>query len=142
LKRIHNRIGFTLVELMVGIMFISIAGLSLSVMYANGRSIIEEQRHRRAVLERMQQQFERLGYLKKALGQIPTSESREFTDTLRISYDPDAPDVQTLDCDIRIIPSQELNPQGNNLYQQVEITYNWVELGSGQHYNLHMRTRY
>jgi Tfp pilus assembly protein PilV len=127
-KRLKNNRGLTLVELMVAALFVGIAGYSLSIMLGQGRNMINETRHRIVVLHRIQAQMERLRYVKVNLGAIPISENRNYTDTL-ILRSPDESVVIPLDCEIKMVPSQETNGSGYPLYYDISVICSWRDVG-------------
>jgi hypothetical protein len=127
-KRLTNKRGMTLVELTVAALFVSIAGLSLTIMIGQGRTMITETRHRIEVLHRVQSQMERLMYVKAINhGMLPLSENRTFSDTLVI-HPSDEPSITIpLTGEVTMVPSQQTNGSGQPLFYDVSVTYSWVE---------------
>lgn len=141
-KRLANNRGVLLVEIMVACLFVALAGYALSIMFAQGRNMINETRHRIYVLGRAQSQMERLIYVKNANGgQLPLSENCFFMDTL-ILRSPDA-DNYTIDLngEIRMIPSSQSNSSGIPLYYDVSVIYTWEDVG-GQQCTVLLRGQY
>jgi prepilin-type N-terminal cleavage/methylation domain-containing protein len=125
-RRLANNRGFTLVELMVAAVFVSVAGYSLSIMLHQGRSMINETRHRILVLNRLQSQMERLQLIKTVDGTVSLNENRNYTDTL-ILHAPDGSYVIPLDVEVRMTPSQQTNGSGYPAYYDISIVYSWNE---------------
>ena len=138
-NRMANNRGVTLVEIMVAALFMAISGVALSIMFVQGRVMINETRHRIEVLGRIQQQMERLKYIQKANnGELPLSENRTFTDTL-VMYTPGAPSFTiSLDAEVLMVPSPQSNGSGYPLYYDVSVIYRWDE-PSGRNCELLLR---
>jgi type II secretory pathway pseudopilin PulG len=140
--RLANKRGMTLVELAVAAIFVGIAGVSLSIMLGQGRTIINETRHRIEILHRVQGQMERLRYVKLAnSGILPISENQTFTDTLYL-YTPDEPSfLIPLYGEITMTPSQQTNGSGYPAFYDVAVTYRWNDV-SGSACELTLRCLY
>lgn len=142
ISRLSKKHGVTLVELMIAIVFLAIAGVALNIMYAMGRGLISEAQHRRTVLERAQQQMERLKLRQLDNGgHVPLNEAGVFSDTINI-YDPDGNVyIMPLSCEIKVVPSQLLGPRGFPLYEDIQVVYDWKE-PSGRTYRIELRGMY
>lgn len=141
-QRLANNRGVLLVEIMVACLFVALAGYALSIMFAQGRNMINETRHKIYVLGRAQSQMERLVYIKNANGgQLPLSENATFSDTL-VLHMPDAESyLIDLNGEIRLIPSSQSNSAGVPLYYDVSVIYTWEDIG-GQQCTVLLRGQY
>jgi hypothetical protein len=141
-KRLANNRGVLLVEIMVACLFVAIAGVSLSIMFDQGRSMINETRHRIYVLNRVQSQMERLIYLKNQNnGQVPLSENGFFTDTL-VLRSPDEPTtIIPLTGEIIMVPSSQTNSSGIPLFYDITVVYTWTDV-AGQQCDVALRGLY
>jgi len=141
-QRLANKRGVLLVEIMVACLFVAIAGFSLSIMFAQGRNMINETRHRIQVLNRVQSHMERLIYLKNQNGgQVPLSENGFFTDTL-VLHSPGEPNtVIPLMGEIIMIPSSQTNSSGIPLYYDITVVYTWTDV-NGQQCDVALRGLY
>jgi hypothetical protein len=141
-KRLVNNRGFTIVELAVAAIFVGIAGLSLSIMLGQGRTMINETRHRIEVLNRVQGQMERLNYVKLAnAGMLPITENRTFTDTLYLHSPDESSLLIPLNGEITMVPSQQTNGSGYPAFYDVAVTYRWNDV-SGSACELTLRCLY
>jgi hypothetical protein len=129
-----NNHGVTLVEIMVAALLVAISVFSLSIMMPQGRAIINETRHRIVVLDKAQQQMERLKYVQKVNGgDLPLNENRSFSDTLVLHTDGDPPTTTVpLDAQVMMVPSQRTNNAGLPVYYNVSVIYNWRDPSTGR----------
>jgi hypothetical protein len=125
-KRLTNRRGVALIEIMFGLIFISVSVVGLYTMYFSGLRIFDEQRHRRLVLERAQQKMERVKFMQNYYKTIPLTEARRGIDTIVVS-DADGLAVIMPEYNVTLIPSQQLNSLGQPAYYEVSVVYSWVE---------------
>jgi hypothetical protein len=141
-QRLANKRGVLLVEIMVACLFVAIAGFSLSIMFAQGRAMINETRHRIQVLNRVQSQMERLIYLKNInMGQVPLNENGIFMDTLIIHAPGEPSYAINLTGEIQMVPSSQSNSSGIPLYYDITVLYTWTDV-AGQECNVALRGLY
>lgn len=132
--------GVTLIELMTAVVFLAIAGTAVYFMFVHGQALIKEQLVRRRLLERAQEQMERLKYLEKWYGNVPDAENKSGRDTI---YAASGEEARPIVADYKIIVwhSPTLDANGRPIYDSVTVEYDWRAF-SGRKYNIVLSTKY
>jgi prepilin-type N-terminal cleavage/methylation domain-containing protein len=118
--------GFTLVELMFGVVVVSIAVLALYQMFVTGTLMITQEYHRRAALEKAQAKMEMARFFKTQLDTVPRNLSGTFAEELIPPGEGDKDGIEA-EYTILVTPSAELSRNGLPIYSSVVLTYKWVE---------------
>ncbi len=118
--------GFTLVELMFGVVVVSIAVLALYQMFITGTLMITQEYHRRAGLEKAQAKMEMARFFKTQLDTVPRNLSGTFSEML---IPPEEGEHDGIEAEYTIIvtPSSELTRNGLPVYSSIVLNYTWVE---------------
>jgi prepilin-type N-terminal cleavage/methylation domain-containing protein len=124
--KLSARQGYTLVELMVAILVISISVLALYQMLISGKTLIQEENHRRVALERVQYHMERLKFIESDSGYVPVRYAGNFVEEL-IPAAPGQEDGIQEEHTIHIEPSQERDQKNKPIYSHVAIELSWLE---------------
>jgi prepilin-type N-terminal cleavage/methylation domain-containing protein len=131
--------GFTLVELMVGVIVVSIAVLALYEMFITGTTMITEEYHRRIGLERAQAKMETARFFKTELDTVPRNLSGTFKELLVEAQEGQEEGIEA-EYTILVTHSAELSrSSGLPIYSAVAITYKWTEL-SGNEQQIEFKT--
>lgn len=137
---LSNSRGVTLIELMMAILFLTIAGAAVYFMFVHGQELINEQYQRRRVLEKAQEKMERLKFLERYLGNVPDSENKSGKDTIMAALNEEgAPLVANYEVVVRHSPT--LDGNGRPVYDSVAVSYDWKAF-SGRRYNIVLSTKY
>jgi prepilin-type N-terminal cleavage/methylation domain-containing protein len=124
----RNKHGFSLVELMVGVLIVSIAVLALYQMFIVGSQLITEEYHRRLALERAQALMEAANYYPTHGKVVPQTMAGTFEDLLVPPTDAPGDDGITAEYTMTVTPSSDFYNYSNRpIYNYVTIKYNWVE---------------
>jgi prepilin-type N-terminal cleavage/methylation domain-containing protein len=140
-NRLQYTYGFTLIELMMAVIIVSISIVALYYMYVQGKVLLEEQFHRRLALEKAQNRMELLKYLERTNddnpGHVPFSARERGVEFL---VRPD-----TAEGTVGIVAQYEVDvessPGGQSLYETVTVTYTWEE-PSGREFEVKLVSRY
>jgi prepilin-type N-terminal cleavage/methylation domain-containing protein len=123
-----NKHGFSLVELMIGVLIVSIGVIALYQMFIVGSQLINEEYHRRLGLERAQALMEAANYYPNRGEKVPQSMAGTFSDELvPPSSDPGDEGI-TARYTMTVTYSQDMFPSSSQpVYSQVTIDYFWIE---------------
>jgi prepilin-type N-terminal cleavage/methylation domain-containing protein len=118
--------GFTLIELMFGILIVSIAVLALYQMFISGTQMITEEYHRRLALEKAQAKMELAKYYETVRDTVPQNIAGTFQEEL-IPPQGNNEDGIMADYTITVTPSDVRDRNGLAIYSAVRLTYTWEE---------------
>jgi prepilin-type N-terminal cleavage/methylation domain-containing protein len=119
--------GFSLVELMVGVIVVSIGVYALVEMFSTGSTMITEEYHRRIGLEKAQAKMEMASFFKTELDTVPIGMSGTFHEDL-IPPEEGQDEAIRAEYTILVTHSTELSrSSGLPVYSVVSLTYSWVE---------------
>ncbi len=122
--------GFTLIELMVGILMVSIAVLAIYQMFVQGSLMITEEYHRRLALEKAQAVMELASYYKTQCDSVPGSMAGTRIEQL---VPPEGTDEEGIQAEytVTVIHSTDRDPHnGLPVYSHVIVDYRWQEKAS------------
>lgn len=140
-NRLQNTYGFTLIELMMAVIIVSISIVALYYMYVQGSVLLEEQFHRRLALEKARNRMELLKYLERTNddnpGHVPLSAREQGVEFL---VRPDTAEG-TVGIEAHYVVDVESSPGGQSLYETVTVTYTWEE-PSGRGFEVKLVSRY
>jgi len=122
--------GFTLVELMLGLLVVSISAIALYQMFITGNEMIVEQYHRRIALEKAQGHMEEIRFYKTELDSIPRKLAGRYSEEL-IPSNEDQVGIEA-EYQITIDRSPELDRRGIPIYSIVTLRYQWEERSGRQ----------
>jgi prepilin-type N-terminal cleavage/methylation domain-containing protein len=119
--------GFSLVELMVGVIVVSISVLALYEMFVTGSQMITEEYHRRIALEKAQGKMETARFFKTELDTVPRNMSGTFHEALTVPEEGEDDPIEA-EYTIVVTHSTELSrSSGLPVYSAVSLTYKWTE---------------
>jgi prepilin-type N-terminal cleavage/methylation domain-containing protein len=119
--------GFSLVELMVGVIVVSISVLALYEMFVTGSQMITEEYHRRIALEKAQAKMETARFFKTELDTVPRNMSGTFTEDLTVPEE-GQDEAIPVEYTITVTHSTELSrSSGLPVYSEVHLIYQWEE---------------
>lgn len=122
-----NRNGFSLVELMVGVLMVSIGVLALYQMFVVGTQLVTEEYHRRLGLEKAQAKMEAASYYTNQGKVVPSTMAGTFEEYLISPTGDDDDGIQAV-YTMTVTPSSDLFPyNGQPVYSHVTIVYSWEE---------------
>jgi prepilin-type N-terminal cleavage/methylation domain-containing protein len=131
--------GFSLVELMVGILIVSIGVLALYQMFVVGSQLITEEYHRRLGLERAQALMEGVNYYPTQGEPVPVELSGTHHEILVPGSEGDDDGIQG-SYTMVVVHSSDLYPYSSQpIYSDVSILYSWVEK-SGRHQSIRLQS--
>ncbi len=140
-NRLRNACGFTLIELMMAILIVSISIAALYYMYVQGKVLLEEQFHRRLALEKARNKMEWLKYLERTNennpGHVPLNAREHGVEFL---VRPDTANG-TVGIVAQYVVDVEPSPGGQSLYETVSVIYSWEE-PSGREYEVKLTSIY
>ncbi len=123
----RNEHGFSLVELMVGILIVSIGVVALYQMFIVGTQLITEEYHRRLALERAQAVLEGMNYYPNKGEAVPLNLAGTHLEDLVPPSPGDLDGIQGR-CRITVSHSSDYFPHTNRpVYSHVGVTYSWME---------------
>jgi prepilin-type N-terminal cleavage/methylation domain-containing protein len=119
--------GFSLIELMVGVIVVSIGVYALIEMYSTGSQMITEEYHRRIGLEKAQAKMEMARFFKTELDTVPRNMSGTFHEDL-LPLEEGQEEAIPVEYTIVVTHSTELSrSSGLPVYSMVSLVYTWVE---------------
>jgi prepilin-type N-terminal cleavage/methylation domain-containing protein len=130
--------GFTLVELMFGILIVSIAVLALYQMFISGNQMITEEYHRREALQKAQAIMELAKYYETVRDTVPQNIAGTFQEQLIPPMGDNEEGIQA-EYTLTVVPSSVRDRNGVAIYSAVCLTYNWVEF-SGKEESIVLQT--
>lgn len=133
IRRLHQNKGFTLIELFVAWLILTITGLVLYYMFNQGQVLMLEQEHREKVFEAAQKRMT----VYKLLSDQKHIETGTFRGTERIEVEEADPEHSAPA--LNITANWTTRIQATTDLYEIEITYNWEEL-SGREYNIFMKS--
>jgi hypothetical protein len=122
---VRNRDGFSLVELMVGILFITISILALYQMFITGTTLMKEEYHRSIGFKKAQAKMELLQAYQVAADSIPERLAGVVREQLLPSESDELPIPAV--CRTTIQGSAERLDGGLPYYTLVKVEYSWTE---------------
>lgn len=122
--------GFTLVELMLGLLVVSISAVALYQMFVTGNEMIVEQYHRRIALEKAQSHMEEIRFYKTSMDSVPRRLAGRYTEEM-IPSSEDQVGIEA-NYDIIINRSSEYDGRGIPIYSSVTLYYRWEERSGRQ----------
>ncbi len=134
----RNQSGVTLIELMFGVVVVSIAVLALYQMFITGTGMITEEYHRRLALEKAQAKMEMAKFYETQSDTVPQSLSGTFMEELVPPEGNSGEGIQAT-YTILVSQSQTRNRYGIPIYSYVSLSYNWTEY-SGKEQNITLQT--
>jgi prepilin-type N-terminal cleavage/methylation domain-containing protein len=134
-----NEHGFSLIELMVGILIVTIGVVALYQMFIVGNQLIIEEYHRRLALERAQAVMEGMNYYPNKGEAVPLSLAGIHHEDLVPPSRGDLDGIQGT-CRITISHSSDYFPHSSRpVYSRVGIVYSWTEK-SGREQSIKMES--
>ena len=119
--------GFTLIEVMVGVLIVSIAVLAIYQMFITGTLMITEEYHRRLALEKAQAVMELASYYKTQCDSVPGSMAGTHVEQL-VPPEGDDDDGIQAEYTVTVIHSSDRDPHnGQPIYSHVIVDYRWQE---------------
>ena len=119
--------GFALIELMIGVLIVSISVVALYEMIVQGNTMLTFQRHKRIALEKAQGHMELLQYWAVKADSVPRRFQGDYREVMvEGSMNEGAQKEITGFYHIAITPSQYAD-HGIPYYSDVSIDYKWQE---------------
>ena len=119
--------GFALLELMIGVLIVSISVLALYEMIVQGNTMLTFQKHKRIALEKAQGHLELLRYWRVAADSVPRRFQGDYQEVMvEGSMNEGAQKEITGFYHIAITPSPYTD-HGIPYYSDVSINYKWQE---------------
>jgi prepilin-type N-terminal cleavage/methylation domain-containing protein len=139
-KFFGNQHGFTLVEVMLALLIVTLSVLAMYIMFINGRELVLEQQHKKIVLEHARNRLETMQYAYMQLDTVPRSYSGTYQDTIVAGSNNQVGIWAT--CVVLVEHSREININTfMPFYSTVHIEYDWME-PSEREYSLEFRAVY
>jgi prepilin-type N-terminal cleavage/methylation domain-containing protein len=111
--------GYTLIELMIGVVIVAMSALALYQMIVAGKTLITQDYHRRLGVEKAYGHMEELRYYKTQYGEIPKEKAGRYFENL----------IDDIEAEyiLRIEDGEEKRANGKPHYYNVSIEYTWME---------------